>query len=137
MIKPIVSFAALIMVITILCWQGCTRPDTKPMAGKGGKATLVLAAKHHTQYVDSVMCYIKYNEQDLPTGGVFDDSVRTKIKNGKPVAHFTGLKKGSYYIYCEGYDYAQNEKVAGGGPYIISEETIQEYDQVVGGGHGL
>jgi hypothetical protein len=137
MIKPIASIAAFVLMVTILCWQGCTRPDTQPMAGRGGKATLVLAAKHHSTYVDSIMCYIKYNAQDLPADLKFDDSIRTKLTDrGKPTASFIGLKKGKYYIYCAGLDRAFNEQVAGGVPYIISEETIQEYDIPAGGAHG-
>ncbi len=27
MAKPIASFAALLVMIAILCWQGCTRPE--------------------------------------------------------------------------------------------------------------
>jgi hypothetical protein len=132
MIKHIVSFAALIAVITILCWQSCVRPDVQPMAGKGGKATLIISAMHHEEYADSLMCYLKYNATDLPADKKFDDSARLKLKNGKPVATFIGLKKGTYLIYCEGYDRAQFEDVKGASPYTIKEETIQEYSQKVG-----
>lgn len=136
MIRPIVSFAALVLMIVILCWQGCTRPEISHNAGKGGQASLLVSAKHHSEYAVGLTYYIKYNAVNIAADGVYDDSATAVVKNGKPVATFSNLKKGDYVVYATGTDLNNTEEVAGFIRHSIKEETAQERDIPVGGAHG-
>ena len=106
----------------------CKRDDDTPPApplegGKGGNATLKVTPQHHAQNVDSCTIYIKYAAQDAPADGNYDESAKCVMENGKPVATISNLKKGSYYLYGEGWDINGPYAVRGGIPYVISEET--------------
>lgn len=122
-------------MIVILCWQGCVRPDAIDVAGKGGKASLMVSARHHSQYAAGLTYYIKYNADDIATDGRYDDSATSATINGKPTATFTGLKKGRYVVYVSGFDAAQGEQVNGFIRHTIKEETTQARDIPVGGAH--
>lgn len=93
-------------------------------AGKGGKATLRITTKHHGRAIDSATIYIKYNEQNTPIS--YDDSVKVKNIDGKPVATFSDLKAGKYYLLGDGWDSTIRGDVRGGLPYTINEE--KSYD---------
>lgn len=136
MARPIVSFAAFLVMLLILCWQGCTRPEVSHNAGKGGKASLLVAAKHHSKYAEGLSYYIKYNAVNISADGVYDDSATAVNRGGKPVATFSNLKKGDYVVFVTGYDAAAAEQVSGFIRHTIKEETAQERDIPVGGAHG-
>lgn len=135
MLRPIVSFAAFLLMIVILCWQGCVRPEISHNAGKGGKASLLVSARHHSQYAAGLTYYIKYNAVNISADGVYDDSATAVMKGNKPVATFSNLKKGDYVVYVTGYDMAQAEQVSGFIRHSIKEEAAQERDIPVGGSH--
>jgi hypothetical protein len=80
----------------------CNRKDDDPIGGKGGTAVLKLNPSHHAKGIDSSVVYIKYNASDIPTS--YDDSMKTVQENGKPIATFSGLKKGKYYLFSKAYD---------------------------------
>lgn len=91
------------------------------IGGKGGSTTLEATPKHHSKNIDSCTIYIKYNTKELPT--TFDDSAKCVLRNGVPVATFTGLKKGDYYLYGKGWDPSIVENVKGGIPYTINDDN--------------
>ena len=103
--------------------SSCGRKDEiiEDKAGKGGNATLLITPQHHGKNIDSCTIYIKYNTLDAPTTP-YDDSAICIMSDGKPVASFTGLKKGDYYLYGEGYDPSILQQVAGGINHTIEEE---------------
>ena len=108
---------------------GCERkenpkPEPEQSAGKGGATTFKITPKHHGRNIDSATIYIKYNTQDLPS--TYDDSAKCVMENGKPVATFSGLKKGKYYLYGKGWDPSISEGVKGGVPQNITEEKTYE-----------
>jgi hypothetical protein len=99
-----------------------------PIAGKGGNAVLKITPRHHGNNIDSCTVYIKYNTKDLPADAKYDDSAKCAPVDGKPVATFSNLKKGDYYLYGSGWDPSIAEGVLGGTPYTISEEISQSYN---------
>jgi hypothetical protein len=138
MIRAIISFAAFLLMAVILCWQGCVRPEISHNAGKGGKASLLVSAKHHSAYAAGLTYYIKYNAVNISADGVYDDSATATLVGGKPVATFSSLKKGDYVVFVTGYDMTQGEEVSGFIRHSIREEAPppQERDIPVGGAHG-
>jgi len=80
----------------------CERKEPEQVGGPGGNAVLRLVPKHHDSLIDSTKVYIKYNASDEPA--FYDDSVWCVQENGVPVATFSGLRKGNYYLYARGFD---------------------------------
>ena len=129
-IRGTMKRAHFVLGVTLIGFStivGCNRPDNEPGAGKGGSATLRITPVHHSTTIDSAVVYIKYNASDIPT--TYDDSVKCVMIGGKPVALFSGLRKGNYYIFGRGYDLgvpmdpAGWFNVKGGMSYEIKEEV--------------
>ena len=51
------------------------------------------------------------------------ESIITSSIKPKPVAIFTSLKKGNYYIYGKGWDKEIEKDVVGGIPYTIKDDN--------------
>lgn len=117
------------LFVIVLLVAGCKHEPFKPIAGKGGNATLVVYPAHHGKAteLDSMMVYIKYNTQDAPANGVYDDSFSCVFINAQYYCTFTGLKNGEYYIYGKGYDYEYSTGVQGGLPHIIKTQQSQNF----------
>ena len=100
----------------------CNRSDGNetPVAGKGGSAVLKVTPKHHASNIDSCLVYIKYNTLDAAAN--YDDSTWAVLENGVPVATFSGLKNGNYYLFGRGWDPAIMQSVRGGIPQPVSEQ---------------
>lgn len=126
MTRYIIKISMLFVAFTSLI--SCERKDSHvanpDTAGKGGTAILKITPQHHGKNIDSATIYIKYNTQNLPA--TYDDSVKCVMENGKPVATFTQLKKGKYYIYGRGWEPAISAYANGGIPYTITEEKTHE-----------
>lgn len=74
-------------------------------------------------FVDSCTIYIKYGTNDAPASGVYDDSSRCILADTTPIAAFTGLTAGQYYLYGNGYHTGYSPpQVRGGIPYTISKD---------------
>lgn len=111
----------------VLGINACERDDPKPtgektVGGKGGNAILNVTAQHHNKNIDSCKIYIRYN---ATSAGAYDDSANCVTVNGIPVAKFSGLKKGDYYLYGDGWDPSIEEEVKGGAPITVTEEKEQ------------
>lgn len=106
--------------VAIFSLTSCDRNKTE-VAGKGGSTTLKVIPQHHGENIDSCTVYIKYNTQEMTTA--YDEEVKCVMENGNPVATFTGLKKGDYYIYGKGWDKKIEKDVIGGIPYKIQEDN--------------
>ncbi|MBN8670825.1 MAG: hypothetical protein ACK4EY_12480 [Flavipsychrobacter sp.] len=116
-------YGYLLLAVSALSIYACrdkTSANPEPIAGKGGNAILNIVAKHHSKNIDSITVYIKYNTQDATV--VYDDSVKAVMKDNKPIATFTNLKAGKYYIYGFGWDPSISSAVKGGIPYTITED---------------
>ncbi|MEZ5018392.1 MAG: hypothetical protein R2800_15130 [Flavipsychrobacter sp.] len=119
--KGLVNIAVVLLVTTSMF--ACCRPDETEVGGKGGNATLKVTPQHHGKDIPNSKVMIKYNTQELPSA--YDEEVSTTNENGKPVATFTSLKKGNYYIYAKGYDSSIGQDVVGGIPYTVTVENTQ------------
>jgi hypothetical protein len=114
-----------LLVSALISFQACNRGEDDPIipiAGKGGNATLRVTPMHHVTYIDSCKVYIKYNATEAPVS--FDDSAWCTAVGGKPIASFSQLKTGNYYLVARGWDTTIMEAVKGGVPYVITEEKI-------------
>lgn len=121
------AIAAFFLILSVLLITGCGRKDkTEPegTAGKGGNAVLKITTKHHGKNIDSAKVFIKYNEQNTPA--YYDDSAKIAMVDGKPVAVFSGLKPGNYYLLGLGWDPTIVGDVRGGIPYTIIEEKTYD-----------
>lgn len=104
-----------------LHFVGCKK---KSSAGLGGSANLKITTIHHAAVLDSCKVYIKFNSKEAVSIGEYDLSEWVKKDNqGNSYVTFSGLKKGDYYLYGEGYDPAILNTVKGGIPYTITEES--------------
>jgi hypothetical protein len=122
--------STILILLVAASLASCEREEPVSVGGKGGNATLNVTPQHHSKNIDSCMVYIKYNTLDKPTSA-YDDSAKCVIVNGKPVASFSGLKKGNYYLFGFGWDPAIVMNVKGGAPKQITEETVISYNLAV------
>ena len=114
----------LMSIAFLLFTISCNRKDKDEVAGKGGNAILKITPQHHGQDIDSCKVYIKYNTLDAANS--YDDSAWVIQVNERPVAMFSGLKKGNYYVFGKGWDPSIVQNVKGGIPYTITEEKTLE-----------
>jgi len=111
----------IIFPLLLILTSACNRTDkNENTAGKGGAATLHITPQHHGKNIKNATIYIKYNATDAPAS--FDDSAKCVLADTVPVASFTQLKTGNYYLYGKGYDSAILQTVEGGINYRIEEE---------------
>lgn len=131
------GLSTLTLVLIIFLTVGCRK---KNGAGTGGENELQITAKHHSDILDSMTVYIKFNTQDAPES-ISDYDIQADVKdyNGEEIAIFSDLKDGEYYIYGKGWDPNYPAEIMEGGlPIKICKETSPiEYDLQVteGGGH--
>lgn len=116
-IASVIAIAAL----AIFSLNSCKEREDN-LAGKGGSTVLKVTPQHHGDNIDSCTVYIKYNTQEMPSGN-YDEEIKCVMENGKPVATFSNLKKGNYYVYGRGWDPGIERNVIGGIPYTISEDN--------------
>jgi hypothetical protein len=111
------------LLLFTLSSASCKRQDK---GGKGGEATLKVTPQHHGKNINDCVIYLKYDKSTPPSATTegYDENVAVAMEGGKPVATFTKLKKGKYYIYGYGYDPDISQNVKGGVPYEITSETV-------------
>ena len=131
---------AMALAGLLLFAASCNKPDDTPVvtptvdsAGKGGNATLHITPRHHGRQIDSCTIYVKYNATDKPADGRYDDSAQCVQAGGIPVATFSRLRKGKYYLYGYGWDptLSPPQHVKGGYAYNLATETVQSTDLAV------
>lgn len=127
------------LLLATLLIAGCTRendiiePEPLPPGGKGGKITLNITPQHHKKNINSTTIYIWYAQTTQPDLRSFDDSMNVQIDQnlGRPVATFTDLTQGDYYIYAKGNDYdlePGNDFIDGGTHYRVIDTLEKTYD---------
>lgn len=118
-----IHIAASALLMLTLGAASCSREDK---AGKGGEATLKVTPQHHGNNIEQCVIYLKYNASTPPSATTegYDENIAVAMEDGKPVATFTKLKKGKYYIYGYGYDPTISQDVKGGIPFEITSETV-------------
>ena len=103
--KHIIICLTLLIACSLLPVAGCKKPAeaSTTSGGKGGDRTIKVSPEHHGIFVDTCTVYIKYNTQDAPLDNVYDDSLVCVMMDTIPVAVFTNLKVGDYYLFARGY----------------------------------
>jgi hypothetical protein len=105
----------------------CGDKSVEPLpGGSGGGTTINVTPQHHSVNINKCKVYIKYNAVNKPQK--YDDSLVCEIVNGRPVASFSGLRKGNYYFYGVGYDPGIAQTVTGGLPFNISSNNSSVID---------
>lgn len=125
------NIKALFFALTIIVLAtGCKHDEPVISSGKGGMAAVDVYPQHHevASNLINFKVYVKYNTQDAPTNGVYDDSLACTNANSLISCSFTGLKNGKYYFYGSGYDTSIKQNVKGGSPYIITEQKEQNFN---------
>lgn len=128
------AFLLLTLCVSVLACKdkrNTATPTTTSIGGKGGLATMHVAMDHDTFYVDSGMVYMKYNALVMPADKKFDDSSKMIMVQGKPVAIFTELKPGNYFLYGKGWDIKRSKTVYGTRPYTIDPSSAEGYATLV------
>lgn len=132
--KQIGMKLSLVALVATMFFTACERKESTPVAGKGGNATLKVTPQHHGDDIDSCTIFLKYNVLDKPSA--YDEEVKCVMENGKPVATFSNLHKGNYYVFGRGWDPEIEQNVEGGIPYTITEDkTINITVPVTEAGH--
>src|SRR5437868_1517779 len=93
---PFLAFACCITIFS------CKPKEPVFVGGKGGTGVLLVTPQHHGRNIDSLTVYIKYNSLDA--SDTYDDSAKCVDLGAQPVATFSNLKRGDYYLYGYGYD---------------------------------
>lgn len=103
--------------------------DDNNTAGKGGNANIVATMAHHTvtKNIINGKVYIKYNTQNAPGNGIYDDSAVCTILNTVSTATFDSLKPGNYYLLGTGYDTSIAQNVKGGISTNIPDNSATTY----------
>lgn len=119
----------LLTISAFLVVAAC-HPDKNDGPGKGGSADITLYPQHHqvAKNIINGKIYVRYNTLDVPTSGVYDDSVSCTNHDSLISGVFTGLKNGNYYFYATGYDTSIHQGVKGGSPYTISRQSAQAFN---------
>ena len=133
--KTLITIAALLLT-GIIIGEGCKPKsgNTITGGGKGGTYTINVTGEHHGGLLDTCKMYIKYATLDAPANGVYDDSSNALLSNGVPVASFSDLTVGNYYVLAVGYHGAYSPpNVKGAKSFIVSgsaqvvSDTIPTY----------
>ena len=122
------TFILLFCCACMLLAENCRKPKDTSIAGggKGGTSVLLVTPEHHGGFVDSCMIYIKYGTNDAPASGIYDDSARCVLSDTTPVATFSNLTVGLYYLYAIGYHLPYTPpNVKGGVPCTIQNPGTQ------------
>ena len=122
--KP--RFYLVIFFVALLLGRSCIKPGNGPITGggKGGHATITVTPQHHGFFIDTCTIYIKYNAVDVPANGIYDDSARCILSDTIPIATFSGLIIGNYYLFGIGYHATYSPpNVKGGQSCTVSKDN--------------
>jgi hypothetical protein len=112
--KP--AIYTFIIFICAFAAGGCNKLAGPANAGLGGTSEImVMPTNALSGYVDSCIVYIKYNATQAPGNSQYDDSAKCVVTNGVPVATFSNLKVGNYYLHSVGYESALTPSTVSGG----------------------
>ena len=122
----------MLLLMTSVSCSSCKKdsdPEPELISGFGGNLTIVAQPEHHGNaiistagHADSAM--IKFNTQDLPTGGENNPSVFDTVlvgEEGEDHVHIEGLKPGKMFIFMAGWDTTINQRVVGGAKVNTSQ----------------
>jgi hypothetical protein len=115
----------LLVLVLMLGISSLSCTKRKEKGGKGGAAILKVTPQHHSKDIEECTIYLKYDASTPPSDNTagYDEVVVCVQEAGKPVATFTGLKNGKYYIFGSGYDPDVAQNVKGGIPYEITQQS--------------
>lgn len=120
------------VIITILaltcmaCLSAC-RKNKITGGGWGGNAAIRVAGQHDGRDLDSCWIFIKYNATEAPKTTGFDDSAVAAVRDlGRPLAMFSHLTTGNYYLFARAYDPVYQQGATGS--LVVTIDRDREYD---------
>ncbi len=122
--KPTI-YISLLFVTLLSVVAGCKRNSGGVIkgGGKGGSETIRATAEHSGTQLDTAIVYIKYASLDAPADSIYDDSLVCTVVNDTPVAVFSGLTTGNYFLMAKGVHKSICPSVAlGGKPFTAATE---------------
>ena len=123
----------LLVLFAAALISGCKddkEDDNQPacVAGRGGAVTLVLQPEHHGEAIPGIVGYpdsamIKFNTSEFPGDdpSKYDYIVVGETDSISVIAD--SLKCGSYFVFMTGWDVSIAERVKGGIPVTITEQS--------------
>ncbi|MBA3647848.1 MAG: hypothetical protein H0W62_04740 [Chitinophagales bacterium] len=133
--NKIIFSTACFSMFFVLSLVSCKKSD-KCSAGIGGTITLVAFPQHHgkpvlshTNYFDTA--FVEFNTQQFPGTGASNYDLVIAGEAGEDHVHIPNIKCGDYYLYMSGFDTTLNQRVTGGIPYTIPENSSSEIDVAV------
>jgi hypothetical protein len=120
------TLSAFILLTGIIA---CSPDRGEPITGgKGGNTTLNITPVAGNKILSNSMVYIEYAATNAPKDGIYDDSARSVMIDTLPVATFTNLKTGTYYLFITGYDTTRSPSYFEGGiMYRIEKEGTYRF----------
>mgnify|MGYP001094799097 CR=1 FL=1 len=116
------TLPGLMLVFMALLIGACKKNEITG-GGYGGSATLHVAAQHMARDIDSCMIYIKYNATEAPKLTGYDDSAWAAVKDlGRPLATFSSLTTGNYFLFAKGYDPVYQQGASGSMTVTVDRE---------------
>lgn len=124
--KEIISSFKILFLIVVMTLSNSCRKE-----GLGGKATLIITAKHHNKIIKNHQTYpdtvfVKFNTRELLGTKPSDYDAYFVGKEGEQTIRCEGLKWGYYYLYATGMDSAGPYRVTGGLAYKIKQSDRKE-----------
>jgi hypothetical protein len=121
-------FLPLISIVTLASVISCKDDDNKCVAGTGGNVTVVAKPEHHLEPIINLPAYpdsafVKFNTQEFPgdNPALYDLVVAGEAPEDH--VHIEGLKCGKYFIFMTGFDTTIQERVKGGIPVQITQQS--------------
>ena len=97
----------VLLAIASVAFAACRK------AGTGGDAEIQAMTMHHDTHVHDATIYVKFDAEDFPGSNVADYDLSAEV-GADGHAHFSGLKRGKYFLYGVGFDSTINQTVTGG-----------------------
>lgn len=108
-----------LIIFALLTMFSCSSDDgdTTP------SGTITGHVKHHDDAIPNAIVYIKYNATEFPGSNPNDYDDQTTASAGDAHYTFSGLGKGSYYLYGVGTDAGCSCEVVGGIPITLDSDN--------------
>lgn len=122
----------LLIIPVVIGFVACNDNDGDPqpacVAGKGGMVKFQLKPEHHTKPIPSTAAYpdsawIKYNTSNFPGDNPALYDLIAVGTDGSFQVDVDSMKCGQYFIYMTGFDTSIVERVRGGIPVNITEQS--------------
>lgn len=126
------SYLAFLSVAAFIIFSASCKDDgttiIECIGGHGGTSTLIIYPEHHGNPIYGATAHLKFNTQSSAGTVVSNYDVHVEDEFSQGHINVEGLRCGSYFIYCAGYDSAYHATVLGGIPFVIEQNQTDEIE---------